>query len=145
MVLKLVSDQDSRYSSNLSHEAEARTRHHDEDDKQAFDWTQQTLKVLRQLLERLSQTTEAMDGFMSDKGDIAYLSSLCSLELDAGERHARHSITEILETLEGLEFARMKLLRLEKFCQDSAGAVRPYALIPLAKPDPYTVFFFSSP
>jgi hypothetical protein len=123
---------------------EAYEGNHAEDDEQAFDWTQQTLKMLRQLLERLSKTTEALDKFMSDNGDIAYLSSLCSPKLNAQWRHALHSIKEIWGTLAALKSERMKLLRLEKFCQDSAGAVCGYVLFLPYQPNPYTLFLFFS-
>jgi len=96
---------------------------------QAFDWTQQALKLLRQLLDRLSKLIEDMDKFLSHDGDIGYLRSLCCA--DKGAERASARILEISETLVGLKSERMKLLRLEKICQESANTVRSHVRFPL--------------
>jgi hypothetical protein len=89
---------------------------------QALGWTQQVLKLVRQLLDRLSKLIETMDKFLSHDGDVGYLLSLCDNKTEAERASAR--ISEVSETLVALKFQRMKLLRHEKICEESANNVR---------------------
>ena len=98
----------------------------DENPKQAFDRVRQTLKLLRQLLGRLSKTIKALEMFNSENGDINYFSGLVSSELDAQQHLARASIQTIHKIFNELKLLKEDLNNLKETCEDSLTAVCLY-------------------
>ena len=92
-----------------------------EDVKKSFDWTHQTMELVSQLLDVLSETIKAWDIFNSSDGDIGYFSDIDSL--DTPRFRTRLSLCAIKEIFEILEGLQRKLLFLEKSCRNSAEAV----------------------
>ena len=97
--------------------------------KERFDWTMQTMGLLRQLLDILSETTQAWERFCSSNGDIGYFSDLKS---SLNDRFAYEKIGAIKEAFENLTHLRYKLINLEKSCQNQAQSVScrdPFTLV----------------
>jgi hypothetical protein len=93
--------------------------------KEAFEWTQQTMKLLSQLLDGTSRTINAWDGFNDHNGDIGYFSNVemsekCGTSQDRIEIWLR-AIDESFKELEDLR-RRLKILRGD--CLRSAESVR---------------------
>ena len=92
--------------------------------KQALEWTQQTIKLLSQLLHTLSKPIKAWESFCSLNGDINYFSDIDLFsgrpKLSQRRKLALGAISEIFETLQGFE---QTLLVLEKSCSKSADLV----------------------
>jgi len=85
------------------------------------------LRVVRQLLVRLSQTTNAFDKFFEDY--ISYFDSLWSSDMDAKQNHAQHSIPEISEAAAALKVELNKLTELKKSFEESVDLVGSLVLI----------------
>jgi hypothetical protein len=94
-----------------------------EDPQKTLKWTRQTIDLLGQLQERLSETIEAWEGFNSSDGDIGYFSDIdCSPDAQQ-RRNCNESIAAIKETFEILRNLQRRLVLLEKTCQNLAKAV----------------------
>ena len=88
-----------------------------------FDWTQQTMELLSQLLDVISKPIKAWQSFNSSNGDIGYFSRIESLS-DISQCRTRLSLRAINETFQNLKSLQQTLLLLEKSCRQSAEAVR---------------------
>jgi hypothetical protein len=98
------------------------------DVKKAFDWTQQAIELLSQLLDVLSETIKAWDMFKSPNGDIGYFTDASTLP-NTQKSPLHLSFHSIQETFEQLECLYRQLLKLDKSCKNSAQTVsrtRPY-------------------
>ncbi|KAH8588290.1 hypothetical protein B0O99DRAFT_693577 [Bisporella sp. PMI_857] len=94
-----------------------------EDIKKSFDWTHQTMDLLSQLLDVLSETIKAWEIFNSPSGDINYFSDIYSSQ-DAQQPRTRLSLRAIKETMETMEGLQQKLFLLDKSCRNSAEALQ---------------------
>jgi hypothetical protein len=87
-----------------------------------FDWTQQAIELLNQLLDLLLKIINAWDLFNGPNGDVGYFSSKTSPWNNPGCR-THFSLRAIHEKFRQLEGLRQTLLQLEKSCRQSAEAV----------------------
>lgn len=80
----------------------------------------QTIEVLRQLLDVLSETTKAWERFNLHNGDINHFSAAAFTENSQSAYRSLHYINKVFDNLEGLQ---RKLQRQETVCQDLSQAV----------------------
>jgi hypothetical protein len=88
--------------------------------KEAFDWTLQTMDLLRRLDGVLSDTVEAWKSFNSPSEDIGYFRDTDRAAISPNARRSLHAIKAIFRQLEGHQ---KKMVLLNKCCSDFSGAV----------------------
>ena len=88
--------------------------------KEAFDWTLQTMGLLRRLDGVLSDTVEAWKSFNSPGGDIGYFRDTDIAAISPNARRSLHAIKAIFRQLEGNQ---KKMVLLNKCCSDFSRAV----------------------
>jgi hypothetical protein len=93
--------------------------------KEAFDWTLQTMGLLRQLDGVLSDTVEAWKSFNSPGEDIGYFRDTDRAAISPNARRSLHAIKAIFRQLEGHQ---KKMVLLNKCCSDFSKAVSRNAL-----------------
>ena len=91
-----------------------------EEMKEAFDWTLQTMGLLRRLDGVLSDTVEAWKSFNSPDEDIGYFHDTDDAAISPSARRSLHAIKAIFRQLQGYQ-KRMALLN--KCCSDYSKAV----------------------
>jgi hypothetical protein len=98
--------------------------------KEAFDWIQDVMQLIVQLLNVLSQTVKSWEYFRSSRGGISYFESFGCPELQKRTHMALRNINLVFEDLQS---CRDRLDSLNKTCQSSADAVSSiYLLLILA-------------
>jgi hypothetical protein len=88
--------------------------------KEAFDWTLQTMDLLRRLDGVLSDTVEAWKSFNSPDEDIGYFRNTDAAAISPNARRSLHTIKAIFRQLQCNQ-KRMDLLN--KSCSDFSRAV----------------------
>jgi hypothetical protein len=88
--------------------------------KEAFDWTLQTMGLLRRLDGVLSDTVEAWKSFNFPGGDIGYFRDTDKAAISQNARRSLHAINAIFRQLEGNQ---KKMVLLNKCCSDFSRAV----------------------
>jgi hypothetical protein len=88
--------------------------------KEAFDWTLQTMALLRQLDGVLLSTVNAWESFNSHGGDIGYFNDTNTSAITPRARLSLHAITA---TFRQLQENREKIVLLNKCCFDFSIAV----------------------
>ena len=83
--------------------------------KEAFDWTLQTMGLLRRLDGVLSDTTEAWKSFNSPDGDIGYFHDT--------DPYAGRSLHGIKATFRQLQGYQKKMVQLNECCANFSKAV----------------------
>ena len=93
--------------------------------KEAFDWTLQTMDLLRRLDGVLSSTVEAWKSFNSPDEDIGYFRNTDAAAISPNARRSLHAIKAVFRQLEG---SQKKMALLNKCCFDFSRAVSRRAL-----------------
>jgi hypothetical protein len=93
--------------------------------KEAFDWTLQTMGLLRRLDGVLSDTVEAWKSFNSPGEDIGYFRDTDRAAISPNARRSLHAIKAIFRQLQGHQ---KKMVLLNKCCSDFSRAVSRNAL-----------------
>lgn len=93
--------------------------------KEAFDWTLQTMGLLRRLDGVLSDTVEAWKSFNSPGEDIGYFRDTDGAAISPNARRSLHAIKAIFRQLQGNQ---KKMVLLNKCCSDFSRAVSRNAL-----------------
>ena len=88
--------------------------------KEAFDWTLQTMGLLRRLLGVLSDTVEAWKSFSSPGEDIGYFRDTDAAVISPNARRSLHTIKAIFRQLQENQ---KKMFLLNKCCSDFSSAV----------------------
>jgi len=88
--------------------------------KEAFDWTLQTMGLLRWLGGVLSDTVEACKSFNSSDGDVGYFRDTDAAAISPNARRSLHAIKAIFRQLQGNQ---KKMVLLNKCCSDFSRAV----------------------
>jgi hypothetical protein len=94
--------------------------------KEAFDWTLQTMSLLRRLDGVLSDTVEAWKSFNSPGEDIDYFRDTDRAAISPNARRSLHAIKAIFRQLQGNQ---KKMVLLNKCCSDFSKAVSRNALL----------------
>ena len=89
--------------------------------KEAFDWTLQTIGLLRRLDGVLSGTVEAWKSFNSPDEDIRYFREADSAAISPNARRSLHAIKAVFRQLQGNQ--KKIVLLLNKCCSDFSRAV----------------------
>src|SRR5271155_3925789 len=82
--------------------------------KEAFDWTLQTMGLLRRLDGVLSDTVEAWKSFNSPGEDIGYFRDTDAAAISPNARRSLHAIKAIFQ----LQGSQKKMALLNKRCSD---------------------------
>jgi hypothetical protein len=93
--------------------------------KEAFDWTLQTMGLLRRLDGVLSDTVEAWKSFNSPGEDIGYFRDTDAAAISPNARRSLHAIKAIFRQLQG---SQKKMALLNKCCSDFSTAVSRHAI-----------------
>jgi hypothetical protein len=88
--------------------------------KEAFDWTLQTMGLLRWLDGVLSDTVEAWKSFNSPDEDLGYFRDTDTAAISPNARRSLHAIKAIFRQLQGNQ---KKMVLLNKCCSDFSRAV----------------------
>ena len=88
--------------------------------KEAFDWTLQTIGLLRRLDGVLSGTVEAWQSFNSPDEDIRYFREADSAAISPNACRSLHAIKAVFRQLQGNQ---KKMVLLNKCCSDFSRAV----------------------
>jgi hypothetical protein len=88
--------------------------------KEAFDWTLQTMGLLRRLDGLLSDTVEAWKSFSSPDEDIGCFRETDTAAISPNARRSLHAIKAIFRQLQGNQ---KKTVLLNKRCSDFSRAV----------------------
>jgi hypothetical protein len=92
--------------------------------KEAFDWTLQTMGLLRRLDGVLSDTVDAWNAFSSPDEDIGYFCDTDEAAISPQARRSLHTIKAIFRQLRGNQ---KKMALLNKCCSDfSRGVSREF-------------------
>uniref|UniRef100_A0A093VLK9 Uncharacterized protein n=1 Tax=Talaromyces marneffei PM1 TaxID=1077442 RepID=A0A093VLK9_TALMA len=103
-------------------------RNHTRDAKEDFERVHLTMRLLRRLMDILSEYTDAWETFSGYEGDLGYFSDIVAAG-DHSSEQARHSIEVIRHAFVGLQRRRRELSRLEDWCKNSAQIfVNPIAV-----------------
>jgi hypothetical protein len=90
--------------------------------KETFDWTQQTIKLLSQLLGVISETITTWNRFNSSDKDIGSFSGINS-SLVVSQFRIPLSLCAIKKTFQTLKGLQQRFLLLDKSCRDKAQTV----------------------
>src|SRR5947207_14845000 len=93
--------------------------------KEAFDWTLQTMDLLRRLDGVLSDTVEAWQSFNSPGEDIGYFRDTDAAAISPNARRSLHAIKATFRQLQG---SQKKMASLNKCCSDFSRAVSQHTL-----------------
>jgi hypothetical protein len=98
----------------------AQTSKLDHHDKlmELFDWTIQTMQLIRQIRERFARTTQAWTRFSSTKGDLGYFADIC-------DRRSLLALDSLMHSFQALEDLQQDLVSLERSCEESRAMVSP--------------------
>jgi hypothetical protein len=88
--------------------------------KEAFDWTLQTIDLLRRLDGVLSNTVEAWKLFNSPDGDISYFRDTDAAAISPNAHRSLHAIKAIFRQLQENQ---KTMVLLNKCCSDFSKAV----------------------
>lgn len=81
-----------------------------------------TIRLLRRLIDILSEYNEAWEGFSGYDGDLGYFSDIVATE-DLSSERARLSIEIIRQAFVKLQQRKRELIHLEDWCKNSAQIV----------------------
>jgi hypothetical protein len=94
--------------------------------KKAFDWTLQTMKLLRRLESVLLATIKTWKLFSSPDGDISYF---CGTDEAVISPAALRSLCAIKGSFSELQYFQEKMTLLNRCCSESLEAVSPNLLL----------------
>lgn len=94
-----------------------------------MNWIICTIKLLRKLNDRLTETILVWDTFSAAEGDISYFSDLCSTYPDPTRGHVRRSLIATKSSFEELKALNRRVRRLEENCIKEADFVRTLPLL----------------
>jgi hypothetical protein len=80
--------------------------------RELFDWTVQTMQLIRQIRERLAITTKAWTRFTSAKGDRGYFEDIC-------DRGSLLELDSLMHSFQVLEDLQQDLESLDRSCEES--------------------------
>lgn len=112
-----IDNYEDRYTAKLSRNSGSDTWN----GKAAFDWNQQAMKLLGQLLHDLSETVEAWDVFRGPNGDSRYFDDVGTSSTE--RQQVLRSLRAIDDKFETLKRVRRNLVSFQGRCEKSANTV----------------------
>jgi hypothetical protein len=84
--------------------------------KEAFDWTQNTMKLIVSLLKVLSDTIKEWEDFSAPNGDIDYFRVIGSCPKQ--QHRTRLALEGVKQTFQTLKTVQRRLLSLKEWCTE---------------------------